>query len=303
MSRREGILTGIIGLFAGLLKTEALNFDEGTIGALIPAQYRALLVSEQNGPEYSGIYLSGRFGYFRILAIRPDGTYRLFFWDTERETGNPMRMRDYQGRYFEEGTEEGDTRLILDIGYKDLSNGGDANDEALIVMQSGPTAYLLREDDFDRMAYSFREDAVMGDSEAYLVRVSLDDRYTEEPYDGRAVPPVGDLPVALRNRVLAEPITVTIIAVDEISSLEPYAENQNVLCTLDKGADDGLYMNMPLFSPEGTGRNLRGWVWQMDPDNCRAGVKYTVNEKGGVSDRPRIGDTLTSKPPETVESV
>lgn len=98
-----------------------------------------------------------------------------------------------------------------------------------------------------------------------------------------------------QQRVNAEAIIATITHVDEIA---PDAEDDGagtVMCTLDRGQDDGLRMNMPLRSPPGTGRALYGWVWEMDPAACRAGIRYQRGSDGTVDDGPVVGDVLTSR--------
>ncbi|OGG59436.1 hypothetical protein A3C89_02835 [Candidatus Kaiserbacteria bacterium RIFCSPHIGHO2_02_FULL_50_50] len=61
-------------------------------------------------------------------------------------------------------------------------------------------------------------------------------------------------------------------------------------------------MNMPLYSPQGSGKHLKGWVWEMTPHACRVGIEYHCVaphcvDEGNVATFPRVGDTLTSLAP------
>jgi hypothetical protein len=309
MTRRQGLaggLTSLLGLHTQHARANAVSRDpvEGSILASVPERFRGELSASARPEGYHGVYFSRYFDYCRLLDLRSDGTYALILWNVEEGASQSWQQaRAYRGRYEARTTPSGDTLLILDIASQDLANGGDANDEALIFMRSGESRYLLRLDDFDAMAFDIRVNGRLGRSENYLFDVQLDDPLPAEPYEGRDAPPIEDLPGELRDKVNAQPIETRIIHVDMIGEPAEFVENRQVLCTLDKGSDDGLYMNMPLYSPEGSGRELEGWVWQMDRKNCRAGIRYTVGPGGDIIDQPRIGDVLTSAVAETPETL
>jgi hypothetical protein len=95
-----------------------------------------------------------------------------------------------------------------------------------------------------------------------------------------------------------EPLLATITHVDDPNLDDEDEGEGTIMCTLDLGEDDGLRMNMPLYSPENTGRQLKGWVWDMAPHACRAGIEYRRGEDGAVECGPVAGDVLTTRAPD-----
>lgn len=79
----------------------------------------------------------------------------------------------------------------------------------------------------------------------------------------RTAPPFADLPFALRTLIHVVPLLVTITHVDEPNLDDEDEGEGTVMCTLDLGEEDGLRMNMPLYSPGDSGRHLLGWVWEI----------------------------------------
>ncbi|MBX7482563.1 hypothetical protein [Qipengyuania qiaonensis] len=305
MNRREGMFGMLAGLLGATARANpnpvpAAPGTPATLREAIPADYLAAFSDRPHGSGPPGLYLSSYLDWHRLLLLRPDGRYHLLFWKIDRFSFERVDMRDYSGRYRVVSTRDGDERVVLDIGSKELKNGADARDELLLFMRSGNTKYLLRETDLQHMAYSIRENGRLDQSDNYLFEAALSDPFVEEPYEGRTAPPVEDLPHALRKLVTAPPLRMTITEVDDIEE-EDIGEvddyDTTVMCTLSLGEENGLYMNMPLFSPKESDRQLRGWVWRMHPTNCRAGIKCTTDADGRIIDGPVVGDVLTTAAP------
>ncbi|WP_184409523.1 GAD-like domain-containing protein [Xanthomonas sp. 3075] len=270
-----------------------------TNGDALPAAQRStfegLFNQRQNTNDLHGLYLSSYIDWHRMLALEPDGQYRLLFWKIDHRSLARTDVRAYSGRYEVARSELGDEHVTLDIRLRRDSSGSDANDAQLVVMRSGTDMFLLRTDELADMATAMDGATTLGRSEYYFRKVTLADAFVEEPSAGRAAPPLADLPQALQQLVNANAIIATITHVDEA---DPDAEDDGagtVMCRLDRGRDDGLRMNMPLRSPPGTGRALYGWVWEMDPAACRAGIKYQRGSDGEMEHGPVVGDVLTSR--------
>lgn len=265
------------------------------VGSAIPECRRHLIKEVSGGTEISGLYLASYFDWYRLLRLGADGRYRLILWKVDDLTHEALDVRDYKGRYSVSRTPDGDKQVTLDFGRQSLVNGGDANDETLLFMRSGERRYLLRSFALNGMAFDIREHGTLGSSNDYLFDVTMASPFGEEPYEGRAAPAVADLPRALARLVTADPLTMHILQVDDIDAPEEFEENRKVMCTLSLGARDGLYLNMPVFSDVRSGKSLKGWVWQMDPSNCRAGIGYDVDDNGRITLLPAVGDVLTTQ--------
>ncbi|WP_349781097.1 GAD-like domain-containing protein [Xanthomonas arboricola] len=270
-----------------------------TNGDALPAEQRPMFEGLFNAPQCSndlhGVYLSSYIDWHRMLALEPNGQYRLLFWKIDHRSLARTDVRAYAGRYEVTQTEIGDEQVTLHIRLRSDSSGSDANDAQLVVMRSGTDMFLLRADELADMATAMDGAKTLGRSEYYFRKVTLGDAFVEEPSGGRAAPPLADLPRALQQRVTAEAIIATITHVDDV---DPDAEDDGagtVMCTLDRGQDDGLRMNMPLRSPPDTGRALYGWVWEMHPAACRVGINYQRGSDGKVEHGPVVGDVLTSR--------
>ncbi|AZR33604.1 hypothetical protein OC00_13550 [Xanthomonas vasicola] len=270
-----------------------------TNGDAVPAEQRAMFEGLFNEPQSSndlhGVYWSSYIDWHRMVALEPDGQYRLLFWKIDHRSRARTNVRAYAGSYELTYTEMGDRQVTLDIRLRSDSSGSDANDTQLVVMRSGTDMFLLRADELADMATAMDGSKTLGRSEYYFRKVTLSDAFVEEPSGGRAAPPLADLPRALQQRVNAEAIIATITHVDDIA---PDVEDNRagaVMCTLDRGEDDGLRMNMPLRSPPNTGRDLYGWVWEMHSAACRVAIKYQRGGDGKVDHGPVVGDVLTSR--------
>jgi hypothetical protein len=55
---------------------------------------------------------------------------------------------------------------------------------------------------------------------------------------------------------------------------------------------------MPLYSTKESGRHLTGWVWEMAPHACKAGVGYRRTKDGSIDRGPEVGDVLTTRAPD-----
>lgn len=232
-----------------------------------------------------------------MLALAPNGLYRLLFWNIDHRSLVRTNVRAHAGHYALTHTEMGDAHVMLDIRLRSDSSSSDANDAPLVVMRSRNDIFLLRTDELASMATAMDASKTPGRSEDYFRKVVLRDAFADEPSGGRAAPPRADLPRALQQRATAEAIIATITHVDDIE-IDIDAEDDGagtVMCTLDRGQNDGLRMNMSLRSPPDTGRDLHGWVWEMHPAACRVGIKYQRNGDGKVEQGAVIGDVLTSR--------
>jgi hypothetical protein len=272
--------------------------DPATVVDALPVEHRGSFEGGVEGPGLVGLYLSSYFDWHRLLALQPDGQYRLLFWRIHSETFERIEVRSYGGRYEISRSLDDDESIELDIDLRASSLGSDANDHRLVAMHSDGETLLLRADELGDMATSIANHGEMGRSEYYFRRVTLDDAFGEEPYDGCVAPPLADLPRALQALISAEPLLITITHVEDPNPDEEDEGEGTVMCTLDRGEDDGLRMNMPLYSPEDTGRKLKGWVWDMAPRACKAGIEYRRGEDGTIEQGPVEGDVLTTRAPD-----
>lgn len=266
-----------------------------TIADALPDTQRHLFEDMANAPGIHGLYLSSYIDWHRMLALRPDGQYRLLFWKIDHRTFERTDVRAYSGSYETSRSEVGDELITLDIRLTAQSSGSDANDTRLIAAQTGATTLLLRIDELPDMKTSIERSNTLGRSEHYFHKVSLNDSFLEEDHDGREAPPFAVLPRALQILLDAAPIIVRITHVAEPDPDEEDDGDGIVMCTLDHGELDGLRMNMQLRSPQDTGRGLMGWVWDMAPHACQAGVKYRRGKDGTIEHGPTAGDMLTSQ--------
>lgn len=301
-TRRQGLLGFLLGILGvngrGVAAAgEPRSRPPRTLGEALPLQYASRIGGGPTGSGIPGLYLSSYISWHRVLTLDQNGRYRLVFWKIDKDTFELSEVRDYTGRYSVTKTEHGDDLVTLDFGRQEFSSGSDGDDEALLFMRSDNRRYLIRPYDLADMAFNIRENGTLGRSDSYLFDASLATPFGDEPYDGRRSPPVEDLPRQLAMLVAAEPLVMTITAVDELPDTGGLWENQRVMCTMSHGENDGLYMNMPIYSAAESGKHLRAHVWVMHPTNCRAGVHYEIDAEGSVIEMPQIGDVFTSKAP------
>jgi len=267
-----------------------------TVAEALPATHRAMFTDIVPGGGLCGLYLSSYIDWHRLLALQPDGQYHLLFWRIHHQTFERIEVRSYTGSYEISHGAGGDEVVVLGIALRRDSTGSDANDSKLVVMRSGGVTLLLRAEELEDVATAIGGRDVMGRSEYYFQRVSLDDAFTAEPSDGRAAP-FEDLPRALQALIHVEPLVATIIHIDDPVLADEEDGRGTVMCTLDLGENDGLRHNMPLYSPHDTGRGLIGWVWGMAPKACKVGVRYRRGQNGTIAHGPAIGDMLTTRAP------
>ncbi|MBH1508046.1 hypothetical protein I5U60_10505 [Stenotrophomonas maltophilia] len=264
----------------------------------LPVEDRFMFEGIATGPGLAGLYLSSYIDWHRLLALQPSGRYRLLFWRIHHRTFERTEVRAYSGSYEISANSAGDDIVVLDVTLRVGSLGSDADDEELVAMHVEETTFLLRTDELEDMATAIGGRDVLGRSEHYFRRVTLHAPFVEEPGDGRAAPPFTDLPHALQALIQFEHLFATITHVDEPDLDEEHEGEGTVMCTLDLGEDDGLRMNMPLYSPENASRQLHGWVWDMAPRACKAGIGYRRGEDGGIEHGPVVGDVLTTRAPD-----
>lgn len=269
----------------------------GTVEDMIPAEYRQAFIDPATGDDsVTGLYLSSFLEDHRLLSLAEDGTYRLLFWH-DNPKASYDRTRAYAGDYVCTVDEHGDQHLDVAIELRDDSLGSDANDDRLTVMRSEGNAFLMRTEDLGDMATSIRGQGVMEQSRYYFRKVQRSEAFEQEPYDGRTAPPLADMPFALRMLVDVDPFQMTITHVDEPNLDDEEDGEGTIMCTLDRGADDGLRMNMPIYSGKVSGKVLQGWVWEMSPTACRAGIEYQRGTNGLIEESPSVGDVLTDRQP------
>lgn len=269
-----------------------------TIADAVPLEYRSLFKDLKTGQDLCGLYLSSYLGSHRLLALRPNGQYQLLFWHIDDETFERSEIRSYNNTYEVSRSYEGDNIIELNIVLRAGSRGSDKNDERLVSMYTNGTTYLLQVYGLEEMATGIGGWGEMGPSKYYFRHVTLNDPFIEEPYEGRDAPPFTDLPHMLQALIHVEPLITTITHVADPNLEQEDKGLGTVMCTLDLGEDDGLRMNMPLYSPESTGRQLMGWVWVMAPRACKAGIMYQRGEDGAFEHGPRVGDVLTTRAPD-----
>lgn len=269
-----------------------------TVANALPPKHRSMFEGIATGPGLAGLYLSSYIDWHRLLALQPSGQYRLLFWRIDYQTFERAEMRVYSGSYEISRNSAGDDIVALDVTLRNDSLGSDANDDDLVAMHADGTTFLLRTGGLEDMATAIGGRDVMGRSEYYFRRVTLDSPFVEEPSDGRAAPPFANLPHALQMLIHVEPLLATITHVDDPDPDEEDEGQGTVMCTLDLGEDDGLRMNMPLYSPENASRQLKGWVWDMAPRACKAGITYRRGEDGAIEHGPMVGDVLTTRAPD-----
>lgn len=269
-----------------------------TVADALPVEHRAIFEDITTSQGLTGLYLSSYIDWHRLLALRPDGQYRLLFWRIHHQTFERMEIRGYSGAYEVRRNSEGDDIINLDIVLRTDSSGGDDNDERLVAMHSGGETFLLQVNELEDIATAIGGRDAMGRSEYYFRRVTLDEVLEKEPSDARAAPPFADLPHVLQALIHVDPLLPTITHVADLNPDEEDEGEGTVMCTLNLGENDGLRMNMPLYSPRNTRRQLKGWVWEMAPRACKAGIKYRRGEDGTVEHGPVVGDVLTTRVPE-----
>jgi len=261
----------------------------------LPTACRAIFEKVVPGDGLTGLYLSSYIDWHRLLALEPNGQFQLLFWRIHDRTFERLEVRSYAGRYDVSRSADGDELVELDIVLREDSLGSDANDSQLVAMRSGGETLLLRARELEGIATAIGGWDEMGRSEYYFRRVTLADAFLEEPSDGREAPPRDDLPHALQALIHVEPLVATIMHVDDPNLDDEEDGEGTVMCTLDLGGRDGLRFNMPLFSPQQTGRNLIGWVWELNPDVCRVGVCYERDKNGTIAHGPQVGDVLSTR--------
>jgi hypothetical protein len=263
-----------------------------SVSAAMPAEYREAFETAETGDEHpSGLFLSTYIDWRRLLALDGNGGYQLLFWENDEKTGEAVGVRHYRGPCQVMETESGDRLVQLDVELNDDSLGSDANDERLYVMQSGGESWLLQESAIEDIATSIGADGTMGRSEHYFRPVRLSDPFPADEPDGATAPPFEDLPAALQALVHREPLRATIIEVGAQSD----PEESTVMVRVNLGSSHGLRMNMPFMSPKGSPRNLYGWVWEMDAENCGVGIQVEYDSAGAIVDGPQVGDVLVTR--------
>ncbi|TKT75914.1 GAD-like domain-containing protein [Aquamicrobium sp. LC103] len=268
-----------------------------TVADALPAAHRSTFEDIATGQGLAGLYLSSYIDWHRLLALQPNGQYRLLFWRIHHKTFERIEVRAYSGSYEVSRSAEGDETIRLDIALTKDSSGSDASDERLVAMQSDAATFLLRARELKDMATAIGGRDLMGRSEYYFRQVTLDKAFQAEPSGGRKALPFADLPKALQALIHVKPLVTTISHVAEPNPDDEEDGEGTVMCTLDLGEKDGLRMNMPLYSPRDTGRQLRGWVWDMAPHACEAGVEYRRGTDGSIEHGPVVGDVLTTRAP------
>ncbi len=169
-----------------------------TVFDALPKEHRAALegIPEEHG--LTGLYLSSYIDWYRLLALKPDGQYQLLFWKIHNKTFERTEIRAYSGPYEVSISSDGDEIIELNIVIREDSLGSDARDEQLIVINSDEETFLLRTEELDSVATAICDRNLMGKSEYYFRKVTFEETFIKEPYEGRAVPHSAKLPNALQ---------------------------------------------------------------------------------------------------------
>jgi hypothetical protein len=265
----------------------------GSVFSATPEKYRESFFSnmKSNGDRPGGLFLSTYIDWHRLLALDGNGAYQLLFWERDHKTGEAVGVRHYSGPYRLIETQDGDRIVQLEVVLNADSLGSDANDERLYLMENGSESLLLQEGSIEDIATAIGADGTMGRSEHYFRSVQPNDPFPAEEPRGTIAPPFEHLPAALQVLVHREPLRATIIEV----STESDPEESTVMVKVNLGTNHGLRMNMPLISPKGTPRDLYGWVWEMDEENCGVGIQVEYDLAGAIVDGPEIGDVLVTR--------
>lgn len=267
-----------------------------TIAGLLPAAFRDDFPTDGGGGEpATELYFSSYVDRHRLLALDPDGSYRLLFWMTDERALYPSEPRLYSGPCATTRTEGGDTVIRLEMDELADSTARDFDDEELIVMQSGDTRHLLQCSALKHIAAGIGRNGMIDEPDAIFTRAMLSDGVAPHPDGGWPAPPLSDLPAALKELVHRKPLLATITDVDPF--VDDGDEDATVMVTIDLGTDDGLSMNMPFYSQAESGKALRGWVWRLDPRRCRVGIDPVRDDDGRIVEMPEVGDLLTSRDP------
>lgn len=268
----------------------------GTIADLLPTAFRGdFPTDEGQDGRATEFYFSSYVDRHRLLALKPDGSYRLLFWTTDARALNPSEPRLYSGAYGASRTEGGDTVIRLEMNELADSTGRDFDDRELIVMQTGDARHLLQCSALKYIATGIGRNEMIDEPDAVFSKVGLADAVTPYPEGGWPAPPWSDLPASLKELVHREPLTATITYVDPF--VDDGNEDATVMVTIDLGTENGLSMNMPFYSPADAGKALRGWVWRLDPRQCRLGIDPVRDDDGKIVAMPEVGDVLTSRHP------
>lgn len=169
-----------------------------TIADALPTAHRGSFADRPDpGDGIAGLYLSKYIDWFRLLALDPDGSYRLLFWRIHHQTHERKEIRAYAGRYehLRDGEEE---RLRLAIRFDAASLGSDAEDRELLVTRAGGVTRLLRVPELGYIARWIRGSGKLGRSEYYFRQARLSDPIPTYGSDGEEAPPRDALPRALR---------------------------------------------------------------------------------------------------------
>ena len=267
-----------------------------TIAELLPAAFRDDFPTDGGlGEPATAFYFSSYVDRHRLLALEPDGAYRLLFWMTDAGALYPAEPRLYSGAYGMTETESGDTVIRLEMNELADSTGRDFDDRDLIVMRSGDMRHLLQCLSLKHIAADIGRNGMIDEPDAVFAQVRLSDGVTPHPEGGWPAPPFSDLPAALKELVHRRPLIATITDVDPF--VDDGDEDATVMVTIDLGTDDGLSMNMPFYSPAKSGKALRGWVWRLDAKRCHVGIDPERDEDGRIVEMPEVGDVLTSRDP------
>jgi len=186
-----------------------------TVAEAVPAAYGSMFEDIVTGQGLAGLYLSSYIDWHRLLTLQSDGRFRLLFWRIHHKTFERTEVRAYGGSYKVFRKRDGDETIALDIVLRKDSSGSDGNDAQLVAMHSDGTTFLLREYELADMATAIGGRGLMGRSEYYFRRVTLDEAFQKEPSDGRTARPFTDLPKALQALIHVDPLVATITHVAE----------------------------------------------------------------------------------------
>lgn len=271
-----------------------------TVSDLLPEAFREAFAADGGRDEpATDLYFSFYVDRHRLLALRPDGTYRLLLWMTDARAHHQWDPYLYSGAYETARSDDGDEIIRLEMKELAQSSGRDFDDRELIVLRCGGVQRVLQASALQHIAVGIGWNGKVDAPDAVFARIGLSDSVPISADGGWTAPPWSELPGALQRLVRREPLLTTV------NHVEPFVddgdEDAMIMVTVDRGSDDGLSMNMPLCSPADAGKALRGWVWDLDAGSCRVGIDVKRDADDRIVDMPEIGDILTSRAPSADE--
>lgn len=283
----------------------ASNFDYPSPGVLSEAlpepfnthfQAASEVIGALAGSTLPGFYLSACFCRYYLLVLMPDHRCQLLFWTTHplNMKSNPPRL--YEGTWWQQLTDDGDTRVTLDLEKDALVDREIAPDQQFYWVP-GDAAMLIRDEDLEYVAGALEWKGSV-EHPQYPMRKVAFDHWIPKDVENQPVPPLEAFPVALRRLLRSEPLRVVITQVGEF---DEESESLTVRARIEGNKGRPPLKNMPLCSPEGASKQLLGWVWEIGDTEVELGM--SVHDASDLhSPRwPCVGNVMISRQAKRVD--